>query len=383
LGITLASLGLGWIGEPAFARLLEVPLTAIGIGENPQVVRTIAFVLAFGTISYLHIVVGELAPKSAALRVPEAISLWTAAPLYAFYWIMFPFIWVLNASANAILRRFGLEVVPGHGHEAPYSLDELKVIVRLSRPVPGVGSTPSTELRRMLAHALELPALCARDVMRPIHELVCIDSDARAATVRRLLQRYRYSRYGYVDNESGELAGVVHFKDIALEGPGRRYAARLHAHVRPIDGVDAQTPIGDLLKRFRLGRSHLETVRGEFGAIVGFMTLEDVLEAIFGDIRDEHEVDTYRQARREPLKLFDGSLLVRGDTPLYLLERALGVHIAESVRLSTVNGWLMEQVGHLPAEGDIVDVVGYRAEVLRVRQTAIESIRILTHRASD
>jgi CBS domain containing-hemolysin-like protein len=219
--------------------------------------------------------------------------------------------------------------------------------------------------------------------MRPIHELVCIDSDARAATVRRLLQRYRYSRYGYVDNESGELAGVVHFKDIALEGPGRRYAARLHAHVRPIDGVDAQTPIGDLLKRFRLGRSHLETVRGEFGAIVGFMTLEDVLEAIFGDIRDEHEVDTYRQARREPLKLFDGSLLVRGDTPLYLLERALGVHIAESVRLSTVNGWLMEQVGHLPAEGDIVDVVGYRAEVLRVRQTAIESIRILTHRTSD
>jgi CBS domain containing-hemolysin-like protein len=207
LGITLASLGLGWIGEPAFARLLEVPLTAIGIGENPQVVRTIAFVLAFGTISYLHIVVGELAPKSAALRVPEAISLWTAAPLYAFYWIMFPFIWVLNASANAILRRFGLEVVPGHGHEAPYSLDELKVIVRLSRPVPGVGPTPGTELRRMLAHALEMPALCARDVMRPIHELVCIDSDARAATVRRLLQRYRYSRYGYVDNESGELAG--------------------------------------------------------------------------------------------------------------------------------------------------------------------------------
>src|SRR3990167_8978009 len=131
LGITLASLGLGWVGEPAFAHLLEPLLAAIGI-ESPKLVHGIAFFTAFAIISYLHIVVGELAPKSWAIRKPELLSLWTAVPLYLFYWAMYPAIFLLNASANAILRIAG-QGEPGPHHEHHYSRDELKLILHSSR----------------------------------------------------------------------------------------------------------------------------------------------------------------------------------------------------------------------------------------------------------
>src|SRR4051812_23059622 len=131
LGITLASLGLGWIGEPAFAGLLEPVFAALGV-TSPEIVHGVSFVLAFGVISFLHIVVGELAPKSLAIRIPEAVGLWSAPPLYGFYWLMYPAIWLLNASANLVLRITGLAGKGGHDHH--YSTDELKLILRTSTP---------------------------------------------------------------------------------------------------------------------------------------------------------------------------------------------------------------------------------------------------------
>ncbi len=166
LGITLASLGLGWIGEPTFAGLLQPALSAIGI-DNDRVVHAVAFFFAFFIISYLHIVVGEQAPKSMAIRVPEIVSIWTAIPLYAFYWLMFPAIWVVNHSSKWILGKVGLDVGP---HDAGYSSEELKMILRTSHSDEDF----TTDEWRVLAQALDFRDLEVADLMRPFREAVTL-----------------------------------------------------------------------------------------------------------------------------------------------------------------------------------------------------------------
>ncbi|MDP9140526.1 MAG: hemolysin family protein [Pseudomonadota bacterium] len=382
LGITLASLGLGWIGEPAFAHLLELPLQALGFDDDPETVHQIAFVVAFATISYLHIVLGELAPKSAALRKPEAMSLWTAAPLFLFYWAMYPFIWVLNDSANRVLRLFGLVTESGHDHETPYTLDELRMILRMSHSASEPQTPQVSEMNRMLAHTLELPQLHASDVMHHFRDLICIGTGDNAEEVRRHLQTHRYSRYPYIDTVTGEILGVLHYKDIAFEIDGPGYDARLRRHLLPLERVSEDFQISTLLRQFRLGAPHLAIVEDEEHQVVGFVTMEDVLEAIFGEIVDEHEPGRKLRNRREPQRMDDGSMLVRGDTPLFMLERELGVEVPESKTLSTVAGLLMERLGHVPQVGDEVDIADYRARVLRIKGSAIEAVS-LTLRVED
>ncbi|MBC7573496.1 MAG: HlyC/CorC family transporter, partial [Herminiimonas sp.] len=164
LGITLASLALGWIGEPAFARLLVPVFGWVGINA-PELIHGISFAFAFFTISFLHIVLGELAPKTIAIRYPERVGLWTATPLYGFYWGMYPIIWVLNSSANWVLRMAGLG--EAHGHDAHYSAAELKLILRSSRP----GSKFSGDEWNVLAQTLDFSELDVADLMRPVHEM--------------------------------------------------------------------------------------------------------------------------------------------------------------------------------------------------------------------
>lgn len=382
LGITLSSLGLGWVGEPAFASLLEIPLKALGWDNDPESTHFIAFIIAFATISYLHIVIGELAPKSAALRRPEAMSLWTAVPLFSFYWLMFPFIWFLNHSANAVLRRFGLQGEGGHGHEVPYTLDELRMILHLSRGAGEDAKPGDSEISRVLAHAIELPQLHASDVMRNRRELAVIRSDQNGAEVRRLLQHHRYSRYPYVDADSDEILGVLHHKDIVFEADGEDYASRLRRHLRAVEKVGEDRPIDDLLRQFRLGAPHLALVVDDQGRVIGFVTMEDVLEAVFGEIRDEHEQARSHHVRREPKRMGDGSVLVRGDTPLFMVERELGIAIPESETISTVTGLFMERLGQMPRVQDRIELDGYVAEILRARGAAIEAARLTPVAAS-
>ena len=205
LGITLASLGIGWVGEPAFAHLLEPLLTAIGI-ESPKLVHGIAFFTAFFIISYLHIVIGELAPKSWAIRKPELLSLWTAAPLYLFYWAMYPAIFLLNASANAILRYAG-QGEPGPHHEHHYSRDELKLILHSSR-----ASDPSDQDMRVLASAVELGELEVVDWANSREDLVSLPLGAALDEVFSVFRRHKYSRYPIYDDNSGEFVGAVRYR---------------------------------------------------------------------------------------------------------------------------------------------------------------------------
>ncbi|HEX4871605.1 MAG TPA: hemolysin family protein [Nevskiaceae bacterium] len=374
LGITLSSLGLGWIGEPAFARLLEPVFLGLGI-DSPELRHTIAFIIAFGLISYLHIVLGELAPKSLALRKPEQMSLWTALPLYLFYWLMYPFIWGLNASANWVLRRAGFGEPGGHHEEYNLSLSELQTILHVSH-ARSEDHDEDSELKAWLNHTLELADLEVSDLMRPLQDLAVIHSDDEPAAVRRLIQKYGYSRYPYRATEDEAILGILHVKELLLEPPGEDYHLRLRAQLREPLYVAESLAADSLLGQFRSGRPHLALVHDDEGQLSGFITMEDVLEAVFGEITDEHEQGRIRSGARRLVRLPDGSLLVSGDFPLFRLARELGLRIPEDEDSSSVGGMVMQRLDRIPQEGDRVRFTGFSAQVRRTEGPRVKLVKI-------
>jgi CBS domain containing-hemolysin-like protein len=367
LGITLASLGLGWVGEPAFAHLLEPLLTAIGI-ESAKLVHGIAFFTAFALISYLHIVVGELAPKSWAIRKPELLSLWTAAPLYLFYWAMYPAIFLLNASANAILRIAG-QGEPGPHHEHHYSRDELKLILHSSR-----ASNPSDQDMRVLASAVELGELEVVDWANSREDLVFLPLTATLDEVFSVFRRHKYSRYPIFDESSGEYVGVLHIKDLLLHLSLLEMlpsALKLAELMHPIERVGRHMPLSNLLEQFRQGGSHFALVEEADGKVIGYLTMEDVLEALVGDIQDEH-----RKAERGVLAYQPGKLLVRGDTPLAKVERLLGVDL-DHVEAETLAGLIYETLKRMPEEEEVLEVEGLRIIVKKMKGPKVVLAKVL------
>ena len=376
LGITLASLALGWIGEPAFAHLVEVPLGWLGLQLDRGAIEAIAFVVAFSLISFLHIVIGELAPKTMAIRRPESVSLWTALPLWLFYWLMYPFIWLLNNSANLVLRLAGLDRA-GDEHEAAYSPRELRSILHSSRPTMEGEERDTAALAK---HALELPELDVSELMRPLREMIAIRDGQSHAEVRRILQQQHYSRYPLLD-PAGEVLGVLHVKDILealLDHPGEDFPARLRRKLHEPLIAREDDSLAELLRRFRHG-THFALVLDQDFQRTGFLTLEDLLEALLGDISDEHEARRPQQVQRQPRRLREGHWLARGDTPIFMAERELGRAIAGTEESSTLAGLLMERLDRIPAEGDVVEQDGVRIEVLRVRGARVESVQFSEH----
>lgn len=367
LGITLASLGLGWVGEPAFAELLTPLLSAIGI-ESQKLVHGISFFVAFFIISYLHIVVGELAPKSWAIRKPELLSLWTAAPLYAFYWLMYPAIYLLNASANAILRVAG-QGEPGPHHEHHYSRDELKLILHSSR-----ARDPSDQDMRVLASAVEMGELEVVDWANSREDLVHLALDARLDEVFTLFRRHKYSRYPVYDETSGSFVGVLHIKDLLLQLslfemlPSKFNLADL---MRPIERVTKHMPLSELLETFRKGGAHFALVEEADGKVVGFLTMEDVLEVLVGDIQDEHH-----KAERGVLAYQPGKLLVRGDTPLFKIERLLGIDL-DHIEAETLAGLVYESLNRVPEEDEKLETEGLHIIIKKMKGPKIVLAKVL------
>jgi CBS domain containing-hemolysin-like protein len=367
LGITLASLGLGWVGEPAFAELLTPLLGAIGI-ESEKLIHGIAFFFAFFIISYLHIVVGELAPKSWAIRKPELLSLWTAAPLYAFYWLMYPAIYLLNARAHAILRIAG-QGEPGPHHEHHYSRDELKLILHSSR-----ARDPSDQDMRVLASAVEMGELEVVDWANSREDLVYIDANAKLDELFSLFRRHKFSRYPVYEEATGGFVGVLHIKDLLLQLsllemlPSKFNVAEL---MRPIERVSKHMPLSSLLEQFRQGGAHFALVEEADGKVVGFLTMEDVLEVLVGDIQDEHH-----KAERGILAYQPGKLLVRGDTPLFKIERLLGIDL-DHIEAETLAGLVYESLNRVPEEDEVLETEGLHIIVKKMKGPKIVLAKVL------
>jgi len=388
LGITLASLGLGWIGEPAFAQLLEPVFDLLGV-RSPELIHGISLVFAFTVISFLHIVVGELAPKSLAIREAEKISLWAAAPLYGFYWTMYPAIWALNSSANAVLRLAGLS--SGHGTEAHYSTDELKLILRSRRAAAqaqaqaearaqadasatnsaSTASAYSADEWNTLAHSLDFSRLTVSDLMRPAHEMVGLRRDLSLRENMQIVARHRFSRYPLFEDASGErVAGLIHLKDLLLAREAGHALDDLGKFVRPVQYVRPETPALALFRRFRKGAPHFALVGRKGLRPSGFLTLDNLLGALVGQIHDEfHQVDT------DWTRMDDGTLMGRGSLPVVSLEQALGIDIDEG-RAESVGGLVIHALNDLPTEGQRVAFDRFDVVVKRMKGPRIVLVRV-------
>jgi CBS domain containing-hemolysin-like protein len=374
LGITLASLGLGWVGEPAFARLLEPLFAAAGV-TSQEIIHGVSFFFAFFLISFLHIVVGELAPKSMAIRDPERIGLWAATPLYSFYWTMYPIIWVLNASANGVLRLAGLNA--SGGHDVHYSAEELKLILRSSRN----SSKFSADEWNVLAQTLDFGDLDVADLMRPIHEIASLHRDCSLAENLATVYRTRYSRYPYFAEDGIEVLGVIHLKDLFLAEQDGRKITDLTPFLRPVSHVTPRMPAVELMRRFRTGAPHFAVVGKKGQKPIGFLTQDKLLGALVGEIRDE-----FRQSDNDWTRLDDGTLMGKGSLPIFTLERALGIDVEnEEVDLEeadSVGGLVMEKLGDIPREGQKIAFAQFDVVVKKMNGPRIVLLRIYPRKNS-
>jgi CBS domain containing-hemolysin-like protein len=369
LGITLASLGLGWIGEPAFASLLEPLFSALG-AHSPELLHGVAFVVAFSLISFLHIVVGELAPKSLAIRNPEMIGLWCALPLYGFYWAMYPAIWLLNGSANLILRIVGLNAKGGH--ETHYSTDELKLILRTSQP----GEKFTRDERHILAQSLDFSQLSVSDLMRPINEVIALHASRTLAENLETVRRNRFSRYPYFDQNGEDVLGVIHLKDLFFAQQAGRPITDLTEYLRPVETVSARTRAQDMFRRFRDGAPHFALIGEKGKRPVGFITLDNLLGAMVGEIRDE-----FRLNENDWLRQPDGTLIGKASLPIFSLERILGIDIDNEElgldEVESVGGLLMVKLGDIPKQGQRIEFPRFDIVVKKMNGPRIVLVKVI------
>ncbi len=362
LGITLASLGLGWIGEPAFAHLLHPVFSALGASEHS--VEVFSFIIAFSLISFLHIVVGELMPKTMAIRQAELMSLWTAIPLYLFYWLMYPAIFLLNLSANTLLRWFKLDA--SHHADGAYSSEEIKLILKASHMHGDLSPTEA----KMLEKTLDFAELKVTDVMRPVDELEALDISASLEENLATIIKYRYSRYPVYQGEFDQMIGVIHAKDLFAASQLGHNPIVLQDLVRPVIKVSPDSLALDVFQRFRQGAPHFALVYRR-GRVVGFVTLDNLLQALIGKIKDEFHL-TSQDWKKES----DGSFIVKGYASSYVLEQMLDIDLSE-YNASTITGLILEKMEHFPKEGERIVFEEFDLVVEKVHGPRIEQVRVI------
>lgn len=359
LGITLASLGLGWLGEPAIAHLLEPFFELVGI-RSQELIVFISFFVAFSLLSFLHIVVGELVPKSLAIRQSERISVWTAIPLYAFYWLMYPAIWLLNFCANSILKIARLDAV--HKGEYTYSPSEIKLILRSSH---AYGQLSKQEID-ILKHSIELLDLEVVDVMRPIEEMVALSADETIDKALDTIFHHRYSRYPIFYEKTKEIIGIVHVKDILLAVCQKKSNQALKTIMRPVLKVSRYLSAIKLLNKLQEGMPHFALVYMGRERPIGFLTLDNIFQVLVGRVRDEfHNLEELWTVSS------DGAFILSGNSALYVLERALNIDIEldeeDEKSSDTIFGLILTKLGRLPQEGEKIEFDKFFIIVKKIR----------------
>lgn len=368
LGITLASLGLGWIGEPAFAYLFGPLFHLLGL-QSPKIIEISSFLLAFGLISFLHIVVGELMPKSLAIRQAETIAIWTSIPLYVFYWLMYPAIWLLNFCSNFLLSAFKLN--SPNNQEGIYSNEELKLILN-STYVHGVGGH---EERNILQHALDFAELTVTDIMRPASDMILLDvAESPQALYQKIIDS-RYSRYPIYNSETKEIIGIIHVKDLFADFLRQNSINNLSEYVRPILKVNDKFSALHLLRKFREGSPHFAVIYNSKDTNIGFVTLDNLLRVLIGKIKDE-----FHRTHENWVKHPDGTITTTGDCSLYSLEQALNCSITlrrDEESLSTLYGLIIYRCGNVPNVGDVISFKEFDALIEEVEKPYLEKIKII------
>jgi CBS domain containing-hemolysin-like protein len=363
LGITLTSLGLGWIGEPALARLIDGGFAWLPESIHPWATHTAAVALAFALISLLHIILGELVPKAVAIIYPEAVALWLVIPLTGFVWVMTVPILFLNRTSNALLNLLGIN--PPGEHERFHSPDEIRLLVEQSEEGGSIGAQDA----RLLEGVFEFGEKTAQDVMTPRTRMIALEAQstvARAAAVIAAAGRSRYPVYG---DDLDDVVGVLHAKAIlaALRDDPERPVKDV---MRPPLFVPATRKVEDVLTDMKRQRTHLALVLDEYGGTAGLVTMEDLIEEIVGDIEDE-----YDHAER-PVAQADGAAVLEGALPLSDLPDRVGIEIDDE-NYTTLGGYLFGRLGRLPKIGDQVKVGERTFEITEMEGRRVRSVRLL------
>lgn len=364
LGITVTALGLGWLGEPTVVRLLNPLFEKMDI--SPSIASILAFVIAFMLVTYLHVVIGELAPKTIAIQKAEAISLMIARPLIFFYKVMYPFIWLLNGSAWLLLRLFGVRPVDTYDKAA--SEEELRLILSESYKSGEINKAEMT----YVTNIFEFDETIAKEVMVPRTEIVCFYKENSLQENLDTVYDGQYTRYPVAVGDKDNIIGLINIKELFTGKFNGEDTNSIDEYIRPIIHVSEATPIRTVLVKMQKERIHMAIVNDEYGGTAGLITVEDILEEIVGDIRDEfddEEQKMYERINNETL-IVSGKLLIED---LNELDKGLNI---DDEDVDTIGGWLFKQ--NIDAnKGTVVELENYRFIVLEMDGYHIKKIKIV------
>ncbi|EHL06683.1 hypothetical protein HMPREF0322_02732 [Desulfitobacterium hafniense DP7] len=369
LGITLASLGLGWLGEPAIATLLA-PLFKNLVAWDGVLTHTVSVVIAFLLITFLHIVLGELVPKSIAIQRAESAALWTAGPLKMFYKLFYPVIRFLNGLANLILKLGGIS--PANESDLAHTEEELRMLVDASQRH---GILDKME-GKLLDNVFEFSDRVVSEVMVPRQDMMCLYIQDSMEEVLETVKTSGHTRYPLCDDDKDNVIGLVHMRDLlSLSESSVKNIGELK---RDILIVPEGMPISHLVQKMRVQRTHLAVVVDEFGGTAGMVTIEDLIEELVGEIYDEFE--SAEQA--EIIKSGESEYLINGRVLLDDLSELLAVEF-EDETVSTIGGFVFNRLGRKPVKGDRIDFMDYTFTVMEVVGFRITRVKASRRPAPD
>lgn len=350
-GITIASLGLGWIGEPVTSRILGPVFHVLGI-ESERTVETLSFGIGFTIITFLHIIIGELAPKSFAIRHPKSTTLFVAFPLNLFYLLFKPAIWTLNGTANYILRRMGMD--PLTESERSHSEEEIRTLIAEGTMSGRIDKIESQIIQRVF----DFNDKTAREVMVPRNRMFAIDIEENRDRIIEKVIEEGYSRIPVFKDTIDNIVGIIYSKDI-ISAAEHREIIVLQDIVRPAFFVTETVHIGDLLRQMQKKRIHLGIVSNEHGGVEGLVTLEDIIEEMVGEIEDEYDTDTDQVSAEKK-----GVFLVNPNISVEEFNSQFNADVpVDNDQYTTLSGFLHTVTGHVP---EIFERIDYRDLVMTV-----------------
>jgi CBS domain containing-hemolysin-like protein len=364
LGITVTALGLGWLGEPTVEHMLHPLFTKLNIAESAAGI--LSFIIAFASVTFIHVVVGELAPKTIAIHKAEAVTLIFAKPMIIFYKLMYPFIKVLNGSARVIVGIFGLK--PASEHEEAHSEEELQLIISESYKS---GEINQSEYK-YVNNIFEFDDRIAKEIMVPRTEIVVFDRSQTLAECLEIVKVENYTRYPVIDGEKDNIVGMLNMKEVLTDYiSGKNLDTPIDEYTRPVIQVIESIAIHDLLVKMQKDRVHMAILMDEYGGTAGLVTVEDILEEIVGEIRDEFDEDEVPEINKisEHKTVVDGKVLIDEVNDLF------GLDIQEE-EMDTIGGWVLSEKMDV-VEGDKLQYGDYEFKVLEVDGYHIKSLEIV------